>query len=289
MKENTPEELKKDLLSAYKIQSEALLSHNLLEGTVTYNIDPSALPLKIIDVEKFYSQLYSQFNLSFDDCELTKLFPDVQISPTQGIKILINNEKNIVFRDGLMQLQGLQNITSIKYIAIGEQSLSVSVVGSTDEAEYLAKYIWLMLWKDLTSQRTNSYLEQNIMLSRYSCVTELSFPNTISDFLHPTFLSEFKSMIEQPDTFIKVTGLTPYQKQNIEEHFHENRLLLYCSNITMTLVKINEITGESEDCSITIDLRRRTQANKKIIRFSTELPTIEHIKLINSFAEMLKK
>lgn len=239
MKENTPEELKKDLLSAYKKQSKASLSHNLLEGTVTYNIDPSALPLKIIDVEKFYSQLYSQFNLSFDDCELTKLFPDVQISPTQGIKILINNEKNIVFRDGLMQLQGLQNITSIKYIVIGEQNLSVSVVGSTDEAEYLAKYIWLMLWKDLTSQRTNSYLEQNIMLSRYSCVTELSFPNTISDFLHPVFLSEFKSMIEQPDTFIKVMGLTPYQKQNIEEHFHENRLLLYCSNITMTLVKIN--------------------------------------------------
>lgn len=289
MKENTPEELKKDLLSAYKIQSEASLSHNLLEGTVTYNIDPSALPLKIIDVDKFYSQLCSQFNLSFDDCELTKLFPDVQISPTQGIKILINNEKNIVFRDGLMQLQGLQNITSIKYIAIGEQNLSVSVVGSTDEAEYLAKYIWLMLWKDLTSQRTNSYLEQNIMLSRYSCVTELSFPNTISDFLHPAFLSDFKSMIEQPDTFIKVTGLTPYQKQNIEEHFRENKLLLYCSNITMTLVKINEITGESEDCSITIDLRRRTQANKKMIRFSTELPTIEHIKLINSFAEMLKK
>ena len=93
MKENTPEELKKDLLSAYKKQSKASLSHNLLEGTVTYNIDPSALPLKIIDVEKFYSQLYSQFNLSFDDCELTKLFPDVQISPTQGIKILINNEK----------------------------------------------------------------------------------------------------------------------------------------------------------------------------------------------------
>lgn len=81
-----------------------------------------------------------------------------------------------------MQLQGLQNITSIKYVIIGEQNLSVSVVGSTNEAEYLAKYIWLMLWKDLTPHRTTSFLEQKIMLSRYNCVSELSFPNTISDF-----------------------------------------------------------------------------------------------------------
>ena len=99
MRENTPEELKKDLLSAYKKQAKSSFSHNLLEGTVTYNIDPSALPLKIIDVEKFYTELCMQFNLSFDNDELTKLLPNVDISPTQGIKILIDNEKNIIFRN----------------------------------------------------------------------------------------------------------------------------------------------------------------------------------------------
>lgn len=289
MRENTPEELKKDLLSAYKKQAKSSFSHNLLEGTVTYNIDPSALPLKIIDVEKFYTELCMQFNLSFDNDELTKLLPNVDISPTQGIKILIDNEKNIIFRNGLMQLQGLQNITSIKYVIIGEQNLSVSVVGSTNEAEYLAKYVWLMLWKDLTPHRTTSFLEQKIMLSRYNCVSELSFSNTISDFLHPKFLAEFKTLLEEPDSFVKIIGLTPYCKDDIREHFQENKLILYCSNITLTLVKMNETTGESEDCTITIDLRQRTQANKKVIRFRTELPTSEHIKLVSEFAEMLKR
>ena len=52
---------------------------------------------------------------------------------------------------------------------------------------------------------------------------------------------------------------------------------------------MNETTGESEDCTITIDLRQRTQANKKVIRFSTELPTSEHFKLVSEFAEMLKR
>lgn len=74
MRENTPEELKKICCQHIKKQAKASFSHNLLEGAVTYNIDPSALPLKVIDVEKFYTELCTQFNLSFDNDELTKLF-----------------------------------------------------------------------------------------------------------------------------------------------------------------------------------------------------------------------
>lgn len=283
-----PENLRKEVISAIRQQEKSRLRQNTTLGIVTVNITPASNPIKSIDIEKFYSTLVEQFGAKFDDSELSKIIPNNNdYSPLDLIELSIRNDITLTFKEGVLSLEGLQKITAINNIQIGEQSLTASVSGSTDEALFLLKSVWLLLWSSCGINRNWKELEEHIKRINYRTTTEVEFTSNISQFINQSFWKKINHIFNEESNIGKRIGYVPYYSNELSIHEKETYLVPYCESVNFKLVKLNKTTGEADENDITIDVHQRNMANKKFLRFTTEMSANDHIELIELFSELL--
>lgn len=286
--DNLREEVEKSILEREKRK----LHQRPVQAKVTLNIDPVAIPLKTLDIVQFYVLMQEEFNCTFDDSDIRSLIP-VESREMDGASILrlalkdaIQKGRMIIFRDGLLTLDGIARIVPFQQVGAGSQTISAVLAGSTDEAMLMCKNFLLLLWRASGTNRRWEDIEGEIARVSYTQTTVAEMPFTMSHFLSRHFREFIADEVCGESGFGRMMGLREVEAEKHRAKGSEMEVVSHLREFSVKVSQFNKVTGDLEEVSLDFTIPTRDDANRNRITVTSELPIEEHVDLVERLSKI---
>jgi hypothetical protein len=255
---------------------------------VSMNIEPYAIPRETLDPAIVIARVSDELSSRFDMSEVRRLLPpesQAQLDPISAMRVAIANDRIVQFQGGWLRLESLDRITPIDKFGFGQQTLSAIVSGTTEEAEYLCKRLLLLLWHSSGVERKWSEFEEFVEISAYNTTTVVDLPSSLLGLLSDG-LRKFGSDLAAAGGLAHEMGRFGSRRERYGGGTTE--AVVHCLGIDLKVALFDRISGEQEECSVTLLEHTKGDANRTRIKFLSELSSSRHNDLVKALIDAVQ-
>lgn len=274
---------KQERMRPSEIIEEAVLA------TTTYVINPYWLPREYADLTSLVKELDEKLGLEVDDTEIKPFLAKAGnisgISPYDALRILLDQNKTLAFKNGMLRFDNPVRTTPIPRVYFTTEKVSVTVVGSTTEAEWIAQKVVEELWFACGRQRAWNEIQSDagsVQMVGYQTVTRAHLGVNLEDLFSTNFRKFLDEVVEDPGSLGKAMGLHTLDKTlQLSERQEAVLVVPQIHRIEIRVTVFNKLTGRYEDCDLSFDVSARNAMHQGVVTVSSELNDVNHTKLLN--------
>lgn len=283
MKHGSPEDLRREVEQsvARELSSQGDVTLRSLAATVSMNIEPEAIPRHSIEPVHVLERVMTEYRSRLDTSDL--LIPQealAGVTEARALQVAIDNDRVVRFTGGWLRLDAAERVTPIISFGFGEQIVTATVNGTSEEAEYLCKRLLLLLWQSAGIDRRWGEFEELVEVTTYRTTTVVDMGVPLARLLSNQMNAFFTEDVASADGFGREMGT---YGSKIQRFGAQPRVVPHCREIDIVLSVIDDVTGEQEDCLFNLLLHSKADANRSRCKFMSELSTARH----NEMAQVL--
>lgn len=293
--EEAQQERKEEVARSAASSSSELVKAND-HGEVQFVINPSFFPYSVVNGIDLIARMNDRFGVRFEPPSLGMQLggkrPD-SLSEEQLAelpKYVNSKDLNLRFVDGLVSLnigkQGFIPPTMIKVIVFASQNIMVSVVGTSDIAEMIAKECWEVLWdlaKGQTPRTFEELAESGLDLVSHSNATTIDLGANPKVFFRPEFVGTIERLFGSKD------GLSANFRKDVRSSNRRSMPFDPIVNVDEVQFKIHIPTlSGTEEASLQFSVTRRNDSGTSRITLVTQLPYQDHLSAVEEIVTSLK-
>lgn len=282
-----PDELRRVLQEAERSQQSPTVRDLILRedtARVTINMWPQLIPRDSVDPEVLLRAVRDELRATLDTTALTQRIPaearaGLTLSTLLG-HALKDDDVVIRFRGGFLTIPESKRITTIRDLAIGEQTLTATVSGSTSEAEYCLRQLAVILSRAAGLERVWADFKPHIELTSYLTSTIIDLGGSMATLLAPAvrrFL--FDEVGGKGGLGSRMGGFSSFSDDVAEGVM----VIPSVMRIEFVVSMMDSVSGRSERCNIELVSHTQSDQNRSRIKLLSELRSSDH----QRFAERL--
>lgn len=256
------------------------------EAIVSFNIDPSAIPRNTIRADVLIRLLAQEFGSKYVYQDLLEGQPqqNPQITPADYLHHHLTIDKMIRFTGGNLQAQDERSVP-VNEIGFGTQDVAARVVGTSEEATFVARKLIALLWDAANSPKHWSQIEPLIARTSFVTSTVAEIPVTVDTLFSENFASFFKTEVLSDTGFAKSMGALGQDKL---AKSNEKIVVASVMEMNLGISMFDTVSGSSEDSAIKLVPHTRTGRNRNSFKISSELPYDQHVLLVAKLIDALR-
>lgn len=254
--------------------------------TVKINIQPSALPLKVVQHMPISTAMFETFRATFDHTKV-RIPPGSNFSQVDDfIRYELSEDRVAIFHGGYLEVQEEDRaaLVSIENVAFGTQTLASTVNGTTAHALHICKVLAELLWSTIGRERKWGELSDQMALVSYSTSTTVDLEKNLMDLFSKEFVHFIKLDIEAKDGFGAKMGALG-QSATISPN--EIRAVASAKDLRLEVSLFDEISGHQEIVNMNIVPDTQHDVNRGRVKIYSELPFDLHVEMINNLIEKI--
>lgn len=256
--------------------------------SVTVNIQPSAIPIKVLQHTNLAKTLFDEFNTIFDTSKV-RIKPGVKYETTDDLlRHQIAEGDLVAFEGGYLEIQEADQTTLIPIlkVAFGEQTLYAEVRGTSTQALHICKVLAVLLWKAIGKDRTWVDLSKYINLISFATSTTVDLGASPTEFFSSGFRDFILEDLEGAQGYGKFMGGLGQSSLIEKERLYVTASL---QDLTINVAVFDKVSGRHEQYKINIIPDTVFDNNRSKVKIFSALPFDKHRDMIVRLIEKTKK
>lgn len=282
--------LEQNLERQVKEEKKLVLQHEGLSARCSLSVRPEFVPLRQVSYDRLAEILSSQLSVSPNFSALLSRIPESQRKSFDSFeemsKFSVTNDEALVFSDGILRIKNLNKETIISDISVNSQTISATVSGTTTEAFYVCKLLFIALWASSQAEAEWDDLASGVHRASYRSSTLSRLPINMSDFFNPLLIS----FLREGDGRSAATRMGLREIDSALAQFGEADFATSTifREVDIRISRFNLRTGYHEESMLNIIPDSMWDSNVGALKISSELPFEDHVEYVNLLAEKLK-